>query len=98
LLISLLNFLEFFNFPYHLYPIAVLLPVQSVGVMKGQHTYQEAVALRAVTSTDFITADWVRLPNDLLERTANRIVNEVQGVNRVMYDITSKTPATIEWE
>lgn len=77
---------------------AVLLPVHSVGVMGDQRTYAETVVLRAVTTDDFMTADWSRLPPDLLARVSNRIANEVHGVNRVVYDITSKPPATIEWE
>ncbi len=77
---------------------AILLPVQSVGVMGDERTYERAVALRAVTSTDAMTADWARLPYDFLADVSNKIINRVRGVNRVTYDISSKPPATIEWE
>jgi GMP synthase (glutamine-hydrolysing) len=77
---------------------AVLLPVRSVGVMGDGRTYQEVVALRAVRTSDFMTAEWFPFPHRLLARISNRIVNEVHGVNRVVYDITGKPPATIEWE
>lgn len=77
---------------------AMLLPVQSVGVMGDERTYEKVVALRAVTSTDGMTADWVHLPYDFLAKVSNDIINKVKGVNRVVYDISSKPPATIEWE
>ncbi|NCC09213.1 MAG: glutamine-hydrolyzing GMP synthase [Bacteroidia bacterium] len=76
----------------------ILLPVQSVGVMGDERTYERAVALRAVTSTDAMTADWARLPYDFMAKVSNDIINKVKGVNRVTYDISSKPPATIEWE
>ena len=77
---------------------AILLPVQSVGVMGDERTYENAVALRAVSSTDGMTADWCHLPYDFLAKVSNDIINKVHGVNRVVYDISSKPPATIEWE
>ena len=77
---------------------AVLTDMRSVGVMGDTRTYDYTVALRAVTTTDFMTADWAHIPIEVLEKVSNRIVNEVRHVNRVVYDITSKPPATIEWE
>ena len=77
---------------------AVLLPVRSVGVMGDERSYGDTVAVRVVQSEDAMTADWVRLPGEVLERMSTRIVNEVGGVNRVVYDISSKPPSTIEWE
>ena len=77
---------------------AVLLPVKSVGVMGDERTYDDVLAVRAVETEDFMTADWCHLPYDVLAKISNRVINEVRGINRVVYDISSKPPATIEWE
>ena len=77
---------------------AVFLPVKSVGVKGDGRTYEWVIALRAVQTTDFMTADWARLPHDLLGHISTRIINEVRGISRVVYDISGKPPATIEWE
>jgi GMP synthase (glutamine-hydrolysing) len=77
---------------------AILLPIKSVGIMGDERTYENVVALRCVSSFDGMTADWVKLPYEVMEKISNRIINEVRGINRVVYDISSKPPATIEWE
>lgn len=77
---------------------AVITDIRSVGVMGDFRTYDYTIALRGVTTTDFMTADWARIPYDVLDKVSSRIVNEVKHVNRIVYDVTSKPPATIEWE
>ena len=77
---------------------AVLLPLQTVGVMGDARTYEDVVALRSVDTDNFMTADWSKLPFDLLQRVSTRIINSVRGINRVVYDVSSKPPSTIEWE
>ena len=77
---------------------AVLLPLKTVGVMGDERTYEHVIALRIVDSIDAMTADWSRIPAEILARISNRIINEVKGVNRVVYDVSSKPPSTIEWE
>ena len=84
--------------PHRFFSESVILPVRTVCLMGDFRTYGEVAAIRAITTDDFMTADWARLPYDVLERMSSRLINEVPGVNRVAFDVTSKPPGTIEWE
>jgi GMP synthase (glutamine-hydrolysing) len=91
-----LRLAELYDSVWQAFP--VLLPISTVGVMGDERTYERVLALRAVTSVDGMTADWARLPHDMLGRVSARLVSEIRGINRVVYDISSKPPSTIEWE
>ena len=91
-----LRLADLYNSVWQAFP--VLLPISTVGVMGDERTYERVIAIRAVTSIDGMTADWARLPHDTLARMSTRLISEIRGINRVVYDISSKPPSTIEWE